>query len=99
MNERVLHDPRPARKLRAEISPQLEEILNRALERDPRHRYATASEMAWDLEHPDQVGVEEDEQLSLGGLRLPGARKLLLYAGLVLAPVVLFALMLLLARR
>jgi hypothetical protein len=55
--------------------------------------------MAWDLEHPDQVGVEEDEQLSLGGLRLPGARKLLLYAGLVLAPVVLFALMLLLARR
>ena len=99
MNERVLHDPRPARKLRAEISPQLEEILNRALERDPRHRYATASEMAWDLEHPDQVGVEEDEQLSLGGLRLPGARKLLLYAGLVLVPIILFALMLLLARR
>jgi serine/threonine-protein kinase len=100
MNERVLHDPRPARKLRAEISPQLEEILNRALERDPRHRYATASEMAWDLEHPDQVGVEEDERrLSLGGLRLPGARKLLLYAGLVLVPIVLFALMLLLARR
>jgi serine/threonine-protein kinase len=100
MNERVLHDPRPARKLRAEISPQLQEILNRALERDPRHRYATASEMAWDLEHPDQVGVEEDERrLSLGGLRLPGARKLLLYAGLLLVPVVLFVLMLLLARR
>jgi serine/threonine-protein kinase len=100
MNERVLHDPRPARKLRADISPQLQEILNRALERDPRHRYATASEMAWDLEHPDQVGVEEDERrLSLGGLRLPGARKLLLYAGLVLVPIVLFALMLVLARR
>ncbi|MGD0858718.1 MAG: serine/threonine-protein kinase [Terracidiphilus sp.] len=100
MNERVLHDPRPARKLRAEISPQLQEILNRALERDPRHRYATAGEMAWDLEHPDQVGVEEDERrLSLGGLRLPGARKLLLYAGLALVPIVLFGLMLLLARR
>jgi serine/threonine-protein kinase len=100
MNERVLHDPRPARKLRAEISPQLEEILNRALERDPRHRYATASEMAWDLEDPDQVGVEEDERrLSLGGLRLPGTRKLLLYAGLALVPIILFALMLLLAGR
>jgi serine/threonine-protein kinase len=100
MNERVLHDPRPARKLRAEISPQLQEILNRALERDPRHRYATAGEMAWDLEHPDQVGVEEDERrLSLGGLRLPGARKLMLYAGLALVPIVLFGLMLLLARR
>ena len=100
MNERVLHDPRPARKLRAEISPELQEILSRALEREPRHRYATAGEMAWDLEHPDQVGVEEDERrLSLGGLRLPGARKLLLFAGLALVPIVLFGLMLLLARR
>jgi serine/threonine-protein kinase len=100
MNERVLHDPRPARKLRAEISAQLQEILNRALERDPRHRYATASEMAWELEHPDQVGVEEEERrLSLGALRLPGARKLLLYAGLVLIPIALFGLMLLLAGR
>jgi serine/threonine-protein kinase len=100
MNERVLHDPRPARKLRAEISPQLQEILNRALEREPRHRYATASEMAWELEHPEQVGVEERERgVSLGGLRLPEARKLLLYAGLALAPIILFVLMLLLARR
>jgi eukaryotic-like serine/threonine-protein kinase len=100
MNERVLHDPAPARKLRPEISPQLQEILNRALEREPRHRYATASEMAWELEHPEQVGVEERERrVSLGGLRLPEGRKLLLYAALALAPIVLFGLMLLMARR
>jgi serine/threonine protein kinase len=100
MNERVLNDPRPARKLNPEITPQLQEILNRALERDPRHRYATANEMAWDLEHQEQVGVEEgDRRPALRGRGLPGARKLLLYAGLVLAPVVLFVLMLLLARR
>jgi serine/threonine protein kinase len=43
MNERVLNDPKPARKLNPEISPELQEILNRALERDPRHRYATAT--------------------------------------------------------
>jgi len=99
MNERVLHDPTPARKLRPEISPQLQEILNRALEREPRHRYATASEMAWELEHPEQVGVEERERrVSLGGLRLPEARKLMLYAALALAPILLFGLMLLLAR-
>jgi len=56
--------------------------------------------MAWELEHPDQVGVEEEERrLSLGGLRLPEARKLILYAGLALAPIVLFVLMLLLAKR
>jgi serine/threonine-protein kinase len=100
MNERVLNDPKPARKLRPEISPELQEILNRALERDPRHRYATAAEMAWELEHQEQVGVEEDERRpALGRLRLPGARKMLLYAGLALVPVVLFGLMLLLAGR
>jgi serine/threonine protein kinase len=55
MNERVLHDPEPARKRRPEISPELNEILNRALERDPRRRYQTASEMAWELEHQEQV--------------------------------------------
>jgi serine/threonine-protein kinase len=100
MNERVLNPPKPARKLNQEISPQLQEILYRALERDPRHRYATASEMAWDLEHQEQVGVDEGERRpALRGRWLPGGRKLLLYAALLLVPVVLFGLMLLLARR
>jgi serine/threonine-protein kinase len=100
MNERVLNDPKPARKLRPEMSAQLQEILYRALERDPRHRYATANEMAWELEHQEQVGVEDDERRpKLGGLRLPAVRKLLLYSCLALVPLVLFVLMLLLARR
>jgi serine/threonine-protein kinase len=100
MNERVLNDPSPVRKLRPEISPELQEILIRALERDPRHRYATANEMAWELTHQDQVGVEEDERRSaLGGLRLLGRRNMALYAGLALVPIALFLLMLLLARR
>ncbi len=100
MNERLLNAPRPARELNPEIPPALEEILFRALERDPRHRYATANEMAWDLEHQDQVGVED-------GARRPALRKrgflsnnrMLLYVGLALVPVVLFVVMLLLARR
>jgi serine/threonine-protein kinase len=100
MNERVLNDPRPAHKLRAEISPELQEILNRALEREPRHRYATANEMAWELTHQDQVGVEEGERRpASGGLRLPGGRKMALYVCLALVPVALYALMLLMARR
>jgi serine/threonine-protein kinase len=100
MNERVLNDPKPPRKLNPAISPELQEILYRALERDPRHRYATANEMAWDLEHPEQVGVEDGERRPLqhGGW-LPGGRKMLLYAGLALVPVMLFGLMLLLARH
>jgi serine/threonine-protein kinase len=99
MNERLLADPKPARKLRPEITPQLQEILNRALEREPRHRYATASEMAWELEHQEQVGVDDEHRKISTGLRLPGARKLLLYAGLALVPVAIFVLMLLMARR
>jgi len=100
MNERVLHDPEPARRRRPEISPELNEILNRALERDPRRRYQTASEMAWELEHQEQVGVDEGERRpALRGMRLPGVRRMLLYAGLALVPIVIFGLMVALARR
>ena len=100
MNDRVLNDPKPARKLNPEISPQLQEILNRAMERDPRHRYPTATEMAWELEHPELVGVDEGaDRLSPRIKGLPGGPKLVLYAALALVPVALFILMLLLARR
>jgi hypothetical protein len=78
----------------------LQEILGRALERDPRHRYSTAAEMAWELEHQELVGVDDHErQPSLRSrLSLNGAR-LALYAGLALIPIALFVMMLLLARR
>jgi serine/threonine-protein kinase len=100
MNERLLIDPKPIRELNPKVSPQLQEILFRALERDPRHRYATANEMAWELEHQEIVGVDEGARRpSAFRRRLPGRRKMLLYAGLALAPVVLFVLMLLLAHR
>ena len=100
MNERVLHDAEPARARRAEISPELNEILNRALERDPRRRYQTASEMAWELEHQEQVGVDDGVRRPLtAGMKLPGARRMLLYAGLALVPLVIFGLMVMLARR
>ncbi len=100
MNERVLNDPRPARELNPEITPALQEIINRALERDPRHRYSTAHEMAWDLEHQEQVGVDDGSRRPISsGIRLPGVRRMLLYAGLALVPVALFVLMLLMARR
>ncbi|MGA7859380.1 MAG: serine/threonine-protein kinase [Terracidiphilus sp.] len=98
MNERLLNDPAPPRDLNPEISPALQEILYRALERDPRHRYATAHEMAWDLEHQEQVGVE-DRRTGPVNRRKGFDKKILLYASLALVPVVLFVLMLLLARK
>jgi serine/threonine-protein kinase len=100
MNERVLNDPKPARKLNAKISPELQEILYRALERDPRHRYSTAAEMAWDLEHQEQVGVEEGERRPPQRMKgFPGRRKVLLYASLALVPILIFGLMVMLAGR
>ncbi|MGA8087602.1 MAG: serine/threonine-protein kinase [Terracidiphilus sp.] len=99
MNERLLNDVKSPRELNPEISPELEEILYRALEREPRHRYATASEMMWDLEHQEQVGVEprSEKPVNLAGRKF--SRKMLLYAAMALVPVVLFVLMLLLAKR
>ena len=99
MNERILNDVPPPHELNPEISPQLEEILYRALDREPRHRYATASEMMWDLEHQEQVGIEPrgEKPVKLAGRNVN--KKLLLYASMALVPVILFALMLLIAKK
>ncbi len=99
MNERVLNDVKSPRELNPEISPELEEILYRALDREPRHRYATASEMMWDLEHQEQVGVEPrgTKPVNFAGRKFN--RKVLLYAAMALVPVVVFALMLLMAKK
>jgi serine/threonine-protein kinase len=100
MNERVLHDPRPARKLRPEISAELQEILDRALERDPRRRYATASEMALELEHQEQVAVETGARRPALRARFSlDKRRAMLYAGLALLPVLIFGLMVAMAGR
>ncbi|HEX4286203.1 MAG TPA: serine/threonine-protein kinase [Terracidiphilus sp.] len=98
MNERLLINPPSLRGLNPAISPELEEIVYRALERDPRHRYATAQEMIWDLEHQEQVGVENRGQ-SGGRSRRKMNKQVLLYAGMALVPVMLLGLMLLLAKR
>jgi eukaryotic-like serine/threonine-protein kinase len=100
MNERLLNDVEPVRERRAEVSPELEEILKRALEREPRNRYQTASEMEWELEHQEQVGVDEGKRRPVsGGVRLPAAQRMLLYAILALVPLAIFVLMVVLARR
>jgi serine/threonine-protein kinase len=103
MNERLMKDPSPPTQLNSEIPPELEEIVFRALERDPRHRYGNAHEMEWDLEHQEQVGIE-DRGFRPARRGRPSVldkfnKRILLYAGLALVPIVLFGLMLVLARR
>ena len=56
--------------------------------------------MIWDLEHQEQVGVEDrGVRQPVRGGRPKVNRKVLLYALLAFVPLVLFALMLFLARR
>jgi serine/threonine protein kinase len=100
MNDRLLNQPVPPRELEPSVTPQLQEILYRAMEREPKNRYASAREMAHDLLHQDEVGIAarpDAEQWKTR--RSPGKRRVLLYAALVLIPVVLFGLLFLLAHR
>ena len=100
MNDRLLNHPTPPRVADPSVSPQLQEVLYRALERDPRNRYATAREFQHDLEHLDEVGVEDRAELRDWQKRKSQlSRKILYYGGLVLIPVVVLLLMILIARR
>jgi len=100
MNDRLLNNPVPPREIDPAISPQLQEIIYRALERDPSKRYASAREFAWDLEHQDQVGVAERPELrDWKRRRTPWPRRILFYAMLALIPVIIFALLLYVARH
>ena len=62
MNDRLLNYPPPPMSIEPAITPQLQEIIYRALERDPKNRYASAREFAHDLEHQDEVGVANREE-------------------------------------
>src|SRR3954454_12396924 len=63
MNDRLLNYPIPPAVLNPAISPQLQEVIYRALERDPKNRYARASQFAHDLGHLDEVGLEKRPEL------------------------------------
>jgi serine/threonine protein kinase len=100
MNDRLLNQPVPPRTLEPSITPQLQEILYRALEREPKNRYRTAREFAHDLEHQGEVGVSERvAEAQWEKRQSPGKRRLLLYAGLALLPVLIFVLLYLVATR
>jgi len=55
MRSKMQDDPIPPRRLRNEISPQLEEIVLHALERDPQDRFESALEFREALSHPESV--------------------------------------------
>ncbi|HVV17231.1 MAG TPA: serine/threonine-protein kinase [Polyangia bacterium] len=54
---RLIGDPEAPRRLNPQVSREAEEIVLRALRRDPAERYQSASELRAALEHPERVVV------------------------------------------
>jgi eukaryotic-like serine/threonine-protein kinase len=94
LNIKLKTDPPSPRKIAPQVSPALEEIVLRALERDPVSRYHHARELSWDMEHQDLVAAGES-----AGRRNPDERhtaraaSLLPYLLLGLIPIFILALL------
>ena len=57
MRQRLWMDPVPPRKRRPDLPKWLQEVILRCLEPEADQRYASASLLAFDLGHPEQIAV------------------------------------------
>ncbi len=97
---RLVGDPVAPRAYNRSMSPALEEVILRALARDPRDRYGAAAELRGDLDRLDRV-VVTGRAARLRPVSLPSQAWLTtrLVIAALLAPVVLFFVFLLLLTR
>jgi eukaryotic-like serine/threonine-protein kinase len=102
MNDRLVNDPPSARELNCEISAQMQEILYRSMERDPEDRFASARAFADALAHPECVELidrfarkQRKKRTSVLSIFV---KKILSYTILLTIPVVIFFLLMLVAR-
>jgi serine/threonine-protein kinase len=83
MNARLISDPIAPRKVNPELSPQIEEIILHAMERDPAKRYTSAAEMKTEIDNPDTVTVtDRAERLQA---QVPWKQGLRRYRSMILA--------------
>jgi serine/threonine protein kinase len=100
LNSKLHTDPPSLRKIAPEVSAALEEIVLRAMERDPLKRYRDARELSWDLEHQDQVAVGASADRRTSDERLAVQQgSVFPYLLLRLIPVFIFALLLYVAGQ
>jgi len=98
--DRLLKHPTPPRTIDPSISPQLQEVIYRVLEREPKNRYANAHDLALDLSSLDRVGVSDRPELRDWRKNSPPRwKRILLFAAVATVPVVIFALLLYFARH
>jgi eukaryotic-like serine/threonine-protein kinase len=100
MNARLHGEPVPPREIDPGISPQLQEIVFRALERDPKRRYATADEFCHDLVHPDEVAItDRSTRVSENPGFKPAPKWVFLYSGLAIIPAAILGLLFYISRH
>ncbi len=98
--DRMRKHPIPPREIEPAITPQLQEVIYRALEREHKNRYANAHDFARDLAHLDQVGIAERAELrDWKKDRESEAKRILLYTALALIPILIFGLLIYFSRR
>jgi serine/threonine protein kinase len=94
MNARLIGDPVPPRSVRADLSPEMEEIVLHAMERDPGRRYESALAMKGELENRGTVTLTQRHlrlaaaspwRARLSWMRAAGFGLILLYGALATA--------------
>jgi serine/threonine-protein kinase len=98
MNARLVAAPPPPSEINPEISPELDQIVLRALEPDPDERYASASEFARDLAHPEQIQTKHPAFVDLRQQPRNHRRTLLSRLMLTLLPAVVLCVLFYVAR-
>lgn len=97
MNARVTGDPEAPRKQNPLVSPQVEEIILHAMEREPGNRYPSAAAMKADLDNPGEVKLTgRCDRLQAPAPWKQSGKKALWIALAVAVMVVIFLLVLLL---
>lgn len=99
MNDRLINHPQPPMAAEPSITAQLQEVIYRAIEREPSNRYPTAHAFALDLQHLDRVGIADRTELTSWKRRKYATRNIVIYVLLALVPVILFVSMLLLSGK
>jgi serine/threonine protein kinase len=100
MNARLVSNPIPPRELAPDVSPELQETIYRALERDPRKRYTTAGEFGRDLQHPESIALADRSELrEWTWPRKPLAKQILFGLTMAAIPAAIFSLLIYVARH
>jgi serine/threonine-protein kinase len=101
MNARVSGDPVAPRKRNPQVSPQVEEIILHAMEREPAKRYQTAAAMKAEMDNPDSVKLTgRCDRLQTPSPWKSGGRKIMwIVLGVAVFVIVFLLLLLLIIHR